>query len=117
MKLHTGRSRNDQIVTDMRLWLIKNLNQLELNLKLLQAQFIKRAKEEIEILMPGYTHLQRAQPIRFIMLIITLIISIIILININRWSHLLMSYVSSLDRDFDRIQQLKNRVNVCPLGW
>lgn len=97
MKLHTGRSRNDQVVTDLRLWLNKNLNTLEANLKKLLGAFVDRAETEVDILMPGYTHLQRAQPIR--------------------WSHLLMSYTTALDRDFDRLYQLKQRINVCPLGW
>lgn len=96
MKLHTGRSRNDQVVTDLRLWLNKNLNTLEANLKKLLGAFVDRAETEVDILMPGYTHLQRAQPIR--------------------WSHLLMSYTTALDRDFDRLYQLKQRINVCPLG-
>ena len=97
MKLHTGRSRNDQVVTDMRLWMNKNLATLKDNFKLLMNSFIRRAELEIHVLMPGYTHLQRAQPIR--------------------WSHLLMSYTSALDRDFDRLTQLNDRINVCPLGW
>lgn len=96
MKLHTGRSRNDQVVTDMRLWLNTNITELEGNLKLLLGSFCKRAESEIDVLMPGYTHLQRAQPIR--------------------WSHLLMSYTTALDRDFDRLIELKHRINVCPLG-
>jgi len=97
MKLHTGRSRNDQVVTDMRLWLSENLTDLEANLKLLIAVFVKRAEAEIDVLMPGYTHMQRAQPIR--------------------WSHLLMSYTTALDRDVDRLVQMKERINTCPLGW
>lgn len=96
MKLHTGRSRNDQVVTDMRLWLVKNITILKNNFKALINSFIKRAEKEIDILMPGYTHMQRAQPIR--------------------WSHLLMSYTSALDRDFERLTQLNERINVCPLG-
>ena len=97
MKLHTGRSRNDQVVTDMRLWLSENLTELETNLKLLITAFVKRAEAEIDVLMPGYTHMQRAQPIR--------------------WSHLLMSYTTALDRDVDRLVQMKERINTCPLGW
>ena len=96
MKLHTGRSRNDQVATDVRLWLNENLKELEKNLRLMINAFLTRSEAEIDILMPGYTHLQRAQPIR--------------------WSHLLMSYVCALDRDFDRLKQLQNRVNLCPLG-
>ena len=96
MKLHTGRSRNDQVATDMRLWLNENLKQVEINLKALIVAFLRRAQDEIDILMPGYTHLQRAQPIR--------------------WSHLLLSYTCALDRDLDRVKQLMQRVNICPLG-
>ncbi len=96
MKLHTGRSRNDQVATDVRLWMNESLKELQNNLSLLLKAFLARAESEIDILMPGYTHLQRAQPIR--------------------WSHLLLSYVSALDRDFDRLQQLQNRINLCPLG-
>ena len=96
MKLHTGRSRNDQVVTDMRLWLNKHLKHIEINLKSLMVAFLNRADAEIDLLMPGYTHLQRAQPIR--------------------WSHLLLSYVASLDRDYDRLKQFQERVNICPLG-
>ena len=96
MKLHTGRSRNDQTVTDMRLWLRASISQLKSHLRRLICTLLKRATQDINILMPGYTHLQRAQPIR--------------------WSQLLLSYVAALDRDFDRIEQLYARVNVCPLG-
>ena len=96
MKLHTGRSRNDQVVTDMKLWLNENVKQIEKNLSLLIKGLLRRAESEIEVLMPGYTHMQRAQPIR--------------------WSHLLLSYVASLDRDFDRLKQYHERINVCPLG-
>ena len=96
MKLHTGRSRNDQTVTDMRLWLRASVYQLKSHLRTLIGTLLKRSANDIHILMPGYTHLQRAQPIR--------------------WSHLLLSYVAALDRDFDRLEQLSERVNACPLG-
>jgi argininosuccinate lyase len=96
MKLHTGRSRNDQVAVDMRLWLNENLKVIEVNLSLLIKSLLKRAEAEIDVLMPGYTHLQRAQPIR--------------------WSHLLCSYVAALDRDYDRLKQLQNRINLSPLG-
>ncbi|CAF0788190.1 unnamed protein product [Brachionus calyciflorus] len=96
MKLHTGRSRNDQVATDVRLWLNEHLDILKLNLNILINVLLDRAEKEIEVLMSGYTHLQRAQPIRF--------------------SHLLLSYVCPLNRDFERVEQLQKRVNVCPLG-
>lgn len=96
MKLHTGRSRNDQVVTDMRLWLKESLDKLAAVLKILITSLVNRSESEIDVILPGYTHLQRAQPIR--------------------WSHLLLSYVCPLDRDMDRLRQLKQRVDVCPLG-
>jgi argininosuccinate lyase len=96
MKLHTGRSRNDQVATDMKLWLIDNMFELKMALLNLIQCAIIRANKEIDILMPGYTHLQRAQPIR--------------------WSHLLLSYVTALDRDYERLEQFELRTNVCPLG-
>ena len=81
----------------MRLWMNCNLAKLESYLKKLVSALLNRAKKDIDVLMPGYTHLQRAQPIR--------------------WSHLLLSYVAALDRDADRLKQLQQRVNICPLGW
>lgn len=95
-KLHTGRSRNDQVATDMRLWLcdaVKNLKSLILQL---MDVFIERARTEIDVLLPGYTHLQRAQPIR--------------------WSHWLLSYSWMLKRDIERLEQLADRANILPLG-
>ena len=71
-KLHTGRSRNDQVATGMRLWLVDQLRLLEEHLISLLRVLVSRSKAEISVLMPGYTHLQRAQPIR--------------------WSHWLLSY-------------------------
>ena len=62
-KLHTGRSRNDQVATDLRLWLLDYLPMLEESIKNLQTVLVERAEREIEIILPGYTHLQRAQPI------------------------------------------------------
>ncbi|XP_048589033.1 argininosuccinate lyase isoform X2 [Nematostella vectensis] len=95
-KLHTGRSRNDQAQVDARLWL---RGEIQVQRKLL-TEFIdvivKRASSEIEVLLPGYTHLQRAQPIR--------------------WSHWLLSYAWSLKRDVERLDELTERVNVLPLG-
>ena len=96
MKLHTGRSRNDQVVTDMKLWLKDGLDKLDNVLSMLIKAILNRSETEIDLILPGYTHLQRAQPIR--------------------WSHLLLSYACSLDRDMDRLRQLKKRVDLCPLG-
>ncbi|CEH16082.1 argininosuccinate lyase [Ceraceosorus bombacis] len=95
-KLHTGRSRNDQVATDMRLWLIDEAAKLETLLIQLIDVMVKRAKAEIDALMPGYTHLQRAQPIR--------------------WSHLLLSHASYLSSDLSRLRDLRPRISVLPLG-
>ena len=95
-KLHTGRSRNDQVATDMRLWLRDELRNLESYLADLLKVMIARAESEIDVLMPAYTHLQRAQPIR--------------------WSHWLLSYGSFLSTDLERLREVIRRVNRCPLG-
>ena len=62
-KLHTGRSRNDQVVTDFRLWLLDNIPALDAALRDLQAALVERAESDFGVIMPGYTHLQRAQPV------------------------------------------------------
>jgi len=95
-KLHTGRSRNDQAQVDARLWLKNEIKTLHSLLVDLIKAFITRAKVEIDVLMPGYTHMQRAQPIR--------------------WSHWLLSYSWALKRDADRLDELRKRVDVNPLG-
>ncbi|KAI7001948.1 putative argininosuccinate [Hortaea werneckii] len=95
-KLHTGRSRNDQVATDMRLWLRDQLDTLEGYLVDLLKVIAARAEKDIEAVMPGYTHLQRAQPIR--------------------WSHWMLMYASFFTSDLARIRELKTRVNKCPLG-
>lgn len=64
-KVHTGRSRNDQVATDMRLYVREELGRIRIQLAALIEVMIKRARTEIDVLMPGYTHLQRAQPIRW----------------------------------------------------
>lgn len=63
--MHTGRSRNDQVATDMKLWLKKSLETLDYEIKRLVGVIVMKAANEIDVLMPGYTHLQRAQPVRF----------------------------------------------------
>ncbi|KAJ9663556.1 argininosuccinate lyase [Neophaeococcomyces mojaviensis] len=95
-KLHTGRSRNDQVATGMRLWLRDQLRILEEYLVSFLKVITARAKAEINPLMPGYTHLQRAQPIR--------------------WSHWLLSYGTAFSGDLERLRQLIPRVNKSPLG-
>lgn len=95
-KLHTGRSRNDQIATDVRLWLRHEIEQLRMHLRQLISVAAERAADEIDLLMPGYTHLQPAQPIR--------------------WSHWLLSHAWPWQRDAQRLDELAARVNVLPLG-
>lgn len=95
-KLHTGRSRNEQIATDMRLWLRDELKQLSTWLQAFLKVTAARAEAEIDAVMPGYTHLQRAQPIR--------------------WSHWLLSYGMAFATDLQRLDEVLGRVNRSPLG-
>lgn len=95
-KLHTGRSRNDQVATDTRLWLREEIAQIQQHLRQLIRVAVDRAEAEIDLLMPGYTHLQPAQPIR--------------------WSHWLLSHAWGWQRDAERLTELTTRVNVMPLG-
>jgi len=95
-KLHTGRSRNDQVATGMRLWLRDQLRTIEQHLIALLRVTTSRATSEMSALMPGYTHLQRAQPIR--------------------WSHWLLSYGSVFTNDLERLREVIKRVNRSPLG-
>lgn len=95
-KLHTGRSRNDQVSTDVRLWLRKEISELKGLMTGIIAVFAERSRNEIDVLMPGYTHMQRAQPIR--------------------WSHWLLSHAWALKRDYDRLLETEARTNIMPLG-
>lgn len=95
-KVHTGRSRNDQVAVDMRLYVRDELRSVSNILGKLIQTIVARAEKEIDYLMPGYTHLQRAQPIR--------------------WSHWLSMYATYFTEDYKRLQQVIDRVNVCPLG-
>ncbi|RKP13943.1 argininosuccinate lyase [Piptocephalis cylindrospora] len=95
-KLHTGRSRNDQVATDMRYWLREECERLDKFLTELLRVVVDRSEAEVDVLMPGYTHLQRAQPIR--------------------WSHLLLSHGWSLEADLQRLRSLVGRFNLLPLG-
>ncbi|MGC8782032.1 MAG: argininosuccinate lyase, partial [Anaerolineae bacterium] len=95
-KLHTGRSRNDQVATDVRLWLRDRVAELDAALAALIRAACDRAEAEIDVLMPGYTHVQPAQPIR--------------------WSHWLLSRAWAWQRDRERLADLLKRVNVSPLG-
>jgi argininosuccinate lyase len=95
-KLHTGRSRNDQVATDVRLFLRDEIDELEKLLIELQRAALDVAEENLSVIMPGYTHLQRAQPVRF--------------------SHWMMSYFWMWQRDRERLWEVRRRVNVLPLG-
>jgi len=95
-KLHTGRSRNDQVATDTRLWLLGEIDALRRHLRALIHTAVERAAAEIDLLMPGYTHLQPAQP--------------------TRWSHWLLSHAWAWQRDAQRLDELTQRVSVLPLG-
>jgi argininosuccinate lyase len=95
-KLHTGRSRNDQIVLDVRLFLRAEIDNVLLRLTDLQNQLVRSAKSEIKTIMPGYTHMQKAQPVLL--------------------SHYLLSFWEMFDRDAQRLVDCKKRLNVLPLG-
>lgn len=95
-KLHTGRSRNDQVCTDLRLYLAKELDVIDGFLAELQGVLVELAEAHLGVLMPGYTHLQPAQPILF--------------------SHWLMVFFWKFQRDRDRLVDVRRRTLVCPLG-
>ncbi len=95
-KLHTGRSRNDQVATDLRLWLRNAIDQLSWRAKEMQQAILDLAEKEKETVLPGYTHLQRAQPILF--------------------AHWALAYFEMLTRDRERLVEVRKRVNVLPLG-
>ena len=95
-RLHTARSRNDQIALDVRLWVRDTIDRFELMLKDLQAALIDRAEEHAGTIMPGFTHLQTAQPITF--------------------GHHLLSYVEMIGRDRSRFADCRARLNESPLG-
>jgi len=95
-KLHTGRSRNDQVATDFRLWAMRAAHELTLELAELQAALLLQAQAQGDTVMPGYTHLQPAQPISA--------------------AHWLLSFFWMLERDKDRLRCLRERMSVCPLG-
>ncbi len=95
-KLHTGRSRNDQVATDIRLWLRDEIDAIAAELTRLQAGMIDLAAGEADTIMPGFTHLQTAQPVTF--------------------GHHLLAWNEMLERDFGRLQDCRKRVNQSPLG-
>ena len=95
-RLHTGRSRNDQVATDFKLWIRDTIDTLDQQLMSLQAALIDLADQNFNQVMPGFTHLQVAQPVSF--------------------GHHLLAYVEMLGRDRTRFQDGRARLNECPLG-
>src|SRR3984885_9000421 len=95
-KLHTGRSRNDQVALDVRMWLRDEITLLLGEIANLQRALVSLGERNTDVLIPGYTHLQRAQPVGF--------------------AHHLLAYVEMLERDCERLWDCHSRVNVCPLG-
>ncbi|MDR3516189.1 MAG: argininosuccinate lyase [Azospirillaceae bacterium] len=95
-RLHTARSRNDQIATDFRLWVRDALDRLDGDLKALQGALIDQAERHAGTVMPGFTHLQSAQPVTF--------------------GHHLLAYVEMIGRDRSRARDARARLNECPLG-
>ncbi len=95
-KLHTGRSRNDQVAVDIRLYLRDEIDSILSYLAALEGSLIKQARENLDVIMPGYTHLQTAQPVLY--------------------SHHMLAYREMIARDISRLQDLRTRFNVMPLG-
>lgn len=95
-KLHTARSRNDQVALDIRMYLKEEVVEIQELVKKLQKVMVEIAEKHLDTVMPGYTHLQRAQPITF--------------------AHYLMAYVEMLSRDIERLSENYSRINVMPLG-
>jgi len=95
-KLHTGRSRNDQVAVDLRLWLRQETVELLEEIRSAQRALVAMGRREAGVIIPGYTHLQRAQPVYL--------------------AHHLLAYVEMLERDRQRLGQGLGRINVCPLG-
>ncbi len=95
-KLHTGRSRNDQVATDFRLWVMRACDEIRSHITDLQSALIENAEEHLDLPMPGYTHLQHAQPVT--------------------WGHWILSFFWPLARDQERWTQVQERASVLPLG-
>ena len=95
-RLHTGRSRNDQVATDVRLWLRGEIDRIAVLLAAMQAALVELAAQHADTVMPGYTHMQVAQPVSF--------------------AHHLLAYVEMFVRDAERLADVRKRVNVLPLG-
>lgn len=95
-KLHTGRSRNDQVALDIKMWCKVQATALQERIRALQERLVSVAEENQNSVMPGYTHLQRAQPVTF--------------------AHWCMAYYEMLERDFSRLNDANKRMSTCPLG-
>ena len=95
-KLHTGRSRNDQVATALRLWLRDEIDAIEASARAAQSALLDLAESHTEAVLPGYTHLQRAQPVL--------------------WAHWCLAYFEMLARDRERLADARRRTNVLPLG-
>lgn len=95
-RLHTARSRNDQVATDFRLWVRDAIDRLDDALQILQQALIERAEEQVDTILPGFTHLQAAQPVSF--------------------GHHMLAYVEMIARDRSRLQDARARLNESPLG-
>jgi argininosuccinate lyase len=95
-KLHTGRSRNDQIALDLRLYVREEIDEIVIRLRTLQNALLLLAQKNSRVLMPGYTHLQRAQPIYF--------------------AHYLLAQLEAFERDYERLRDTRRRADVMPLG-
>tara|TARA_Y100000022_G_scaffold64875_1_gene55681 strand:+ start:752 stop:2140 length:1389 start_codon:yes stop_codon:yes gene_type:complete len=95
-KVHTGKSRNDQVATDLKMWIKEKLDEIIKGIKQVQKTIIKKSEENMNVIMPGFTHLQNAQPILF--------------------SHYLLSFFEMINRDKIRSFQLIKNLNECPLG-
>jgi argininosuccinate lyase len=95
-KLHTGRSRNDQVATDLKLWVRESSDRIDVRLRDLQRAFVQAAVRHRDIILPGYTHTQRAQPVLA--------------------PHVFLAYVEKLERDRSRLADCRRRLNVLPLG-
>lgn len=95
-KLHTARSRNDQVSTDMRLWVRDAIDQIDARLVDLQRAFVGRCDADVDVILPGYTHMQRAQPVRA--------------------PHYWLAYCEKYERDRQRLADCRRRVNTLTLG-
>lgn len=95
-RLHTGRSRNDQVATDFKLWVRDSIDRIRVSLRALQTALVGQANDHTETIMPGFTHLQTAQPVTF--------------------AHHCLAYVEMFDRDHGRFEDARKRLNECPLG-